>query len=1049
MKFKNLFILLISFFALTAFPVMAAEDDEEEERDRGGIEEVTVTAEKREATVSDTSMSISAFDSSLIEDLGLQGADDLMDQLPATTRDSYDVRIRGVGRNFRNLGGDPGVATYYNGVYSPDFGIAASENYYYDVERIEVLRGPQGTLYGRNSIGGAINYITKKPQFENGGEIRVLAGDYGSEQYYAMATGPITDDIAFRVTTADMKRDGWQNNVNPMGENLNSLNDSNHVLTLLWNINDDMNFQIRANDRLSDRIIGANVIMDMGYGASRGMLNTTDLIYGLRAVDSTHPDAIQFTNSRGVVGYGAPKRGGVDIGNWPGRLNPFYGYTGENTVGTFNTAANMDAGCNDFPYPDGCASNHEKFEQNGIQANYTWDINDTTTFNYIYGYVDFAYDFNYDIDATYSEFSQWRSTVREDVHMTTHEININWEIDSPIGYWEVTSGAFYMDENRNQTYGLHNSTPGIQNAMNYGVLDTTFGTLLAYTGIDLTSYGATNSVMALLGCTGYLGCWDDAEHANFDNVLDGYSGSGRWNGQANGATYRHDNNVQNDAWAAYTQGTVRINDEFSLVLGVRYAEDDKAVVEKRHGYSELFANALAGFLPAMNLLAGAPYVPLESDTATLAYYSSLGLGQANGVSALAATNVAIGAASYAYDPALVAYYQGLFDLGYTGATNYAYSMFSIDSEKQIVPTCDPTATECAAPLRVYQGIPYSYNRLVTDDNTWSDTNIRVNLDWTPQDNILMYLGLTTGYRSGGYALGSTGNVQETRTCTDMTDPSCWIASGTGVQELLDYDQEEVSAVEFGYKGIHLDDTLQLFWSIYRYDYDGYQDEITQYDPIRNTSVSWASNADGITNQGFEMDVTWAASDRLTINANYSYTDTEYGEDYWILTTDDPTQPEEVFGGFEQGYVGSSAVGCAAGETPVGNAGCAGTFDYAVNAKGDPLKGIPYDKYTFRATYEADIFGEAVWITAVHSYTGDFSDSGIQRALDRVPAREVTNISASWWSDDYKTSVRAYISNIFDNKNVRGLGTSDASGNYRLTGSPLAPRMMGVDVRYKF
>jgi iron complex outermembrane receptor protein len=92
----------------------------DEEVDRGGIEEITVTAEKRTSTVSDTSMSITAFDSSLIEDLGMQGANDLMDQLPATTRDAYDVRIRGVGRNFRALGGDPGVATYYNGIYSPD-----------------------------------------------------------------------------------------------------------------------------------------------------------------------------------------------------------------------------------------------------------------------------------------------------------------------------------------------------------------------------------------------------------------------------------------------------------------------------------------------------------------------------------------------------------------------------------------------------------------------------------------------------------------------------------------------------------------------------------------------------------------------------------------------------------------------------------------------------------------------------------------------------------------------------------------------------------------
>ena len=75
--------------SLSILPVSLLSD--EEEVDRGGIEEITVTAEKRTSTVSDTSMSITAFDSSLIEDLGMQGANDLMDQLPATTRDAYDV----------------------------------------------------------------------------------------------------------------------------------------------------------------------------------------------------------------------------------------------------------------------------------------------------------------------------------------------------------------------------------------------------------------------------------------------------------------------------------------------------------------------------------------------------------------------------------------------------------------------------------------------------------------------------------------------------------------------------------------------------------------------------------------------------------------------------------------------------------------------------------------------------------------------------------------------------------------------------------------------
>ena len=96
MKLKYLInLVFISIFGFTSLILTA--EDEEEDRSRGGIEEITVTAEKRTSTVSDTSMSITAFDSSLIEDLGLQGANDLMDQLPATTRDPYDVRIRGVG----------------------------------------------------------------------------------------------------------------------------------------------------------------------------------------------------------------------------------------------------------------------------------------------------------------------------------------------------------------------------------------------------------------------------------------------------------------------------------------------------------------------------------------------------------------------------------------------------------------------------------------------------------------------------------------------------------------------------------------------------------------------------------------------------------------------------------------------------------------------------------------------------------------------------------------------------------------------------------------
>ena len=155
-------VLVAAFMAMVtaSSAVLAAEEGSRR------IEEVVVTAERRESTVSDTSISITAFCEEMISDFGIQGADELVNFIPSTTRDAYDIRIRGVGRNFRALGGDPGVATYYNGVYSEDFGIAESEAALYDVARVEVLRGPQGTLYGRNAIGGALNYITNRPSYE-------------------------------------------------------------------------------------------------------------------------------------------------------------------------------------------------------------------------------------------------------------------------------------------------------------------------------------------------------------------------------------------------------------------------------------------------------------------------------------------------------------------------------------------------------------------------------------------------------------------------------------------------------------------------------------------------------------------------------------------------------------------------------------------------------------------------------------------------------------------------------------------------------------------
>ncbi|MCS5582845.1 MAG: TonB-dependent receptor plug domain-containing protein, partial [Pseudomonadales bacterium] len=159
------------------------------------IEEIIVTAERREASISDTSISITAFTAEAIEEFGIRNQEDLQAMVPAAVIEPYDMAIRGVGRNFRSLGGDPGIATYQNGVYSEDFGIASTEGGLFDVERIEFLRGPQGTLYGRNAIGGAVNFINKKPTDEFYGEFRTLVGNFNLLEVYGVVSGPLIEDV--------------------------------------------------------------------------------------------------------------------------------------------------------------------------------------------------------------------------------------------------------------------------------------------------------------------------------------------------------------------------------------------------------------------------------------------------------------------------------------------------------------------------------------------------------------------------------------------------------------------------------------------------------------------------------------------------------------------------------------------------------------------------------------------------------------------------------------------------------------------------------------
>jgi iron complex outermembrane receptor protein len=191
---------------LSAFTVPAFAD----------IETVVVTAEKRVENLQTVPVAVTAFTAATRDKIGIQTIQDMANFTPGMTYSTSTdrVTIRGISRQTNVLSADSGVANYTDGIYQ-SFAVEAGRSPL-DLERVEILRGPQGTLYGRNSIGGAINQITVRPSDELKGEIRADYGAYDHSLIDGSITGPINDDWQWRVY-ADWEHQGIGYTKNAIG----------------------------------------------------------------------------------------------------------------------------------------------------------------------------------------------------------------------------------------------------------------------------------------------------------------------------------------------------------------------------------------------------------------------------------------------------------------------------------------------------------------------------------------------------------------------------------------------------------------------------------------------------------------------------------------------------------------------------------------------------------------------------------------------------------------------------------------------------------------
>lgn len=236
------------------------------------LEEIVVTARKRSEDLQATPISITAFSGAELQTRGIDRMDDIANYTPNLTFQNSPghsgsgsaaaVYIRGIGQQDFVPTVDPGVGIYLDGVYiARSLGAVLD---LVDVERIEVLRGPQGTLFGRNTTGGAINIISKVPTAEFQGNIGVRLGTDSRQDIRLVASGPLGDSFGAKLSVAKLDQDGYLIRTND-GIDLGNDDTVTGQMYLTWEVSDRFSLNLAA-DYTSDRENGpAMELFSIGF----------------------------------------------------------------------------------------------------------------------------------------------------------------------------------------------------------------------------------------------------------------------------------------------------------------------------------------------------------------------------------------------------------------------------------------------------------------------------------------------------------------------------------------------------------------------------------------------------------------------------------------------------------------------------------------------------------------------------------------------------------------------------------------------------------------
>jgi outer membrane receptor protein involved in Fe transport len=1007
------------------------------------IEEVIVTAQRTEESVQDVPIAVTALTGEILEDRQIINPSDLQLNAPnvsftATNFGGSSFSIRGIGRLVIAASGENGVSTHINEI-AVGTNLPAVE--FYDVERVEILRGPQGTLFGRNATGGAVNIVTKRPDFDGwGGFIDAELGDYEHQRLKGALNIPVTDNLAFRVAGMMLNRDGYIDNIAYGQEGQDAAGNPNGQF--LQGIDDDIDgrdvytFRVTGEWAITDR---ANLWVQYSkFKEDDDKVRITNQVCQRTDVPSTgcEPDGFGFDNPHlgtttggifGGMSALAPLTGALPLGSPGGNDDPLVHYA--------------------FPKP---ATNDFRDMHTDFEPEYYYD-EDLWLFGFTYDFDNFTVG----LQGAYQE-SEYiaRQDYLMDVGPTLQPTLLN-----PTGQYPTSevSGDFGRGFSGEQCQ-YENGTAGIYGGCVHPSDQTR---IFAYDQASSKSEGWNIEAKVsssfegmfnfILGASTYEGTSHGGDYYVNANTLDlvGYQGVPVLGFPPLYPTLFNvpgDSDYKTgDGYAVFGEVYLDVTDNVRITAGLRYNKDEKYTRSTSVLYNAVDANVALGFPD--ELAAACTQYP---DVPPGLYETGLG---GPGVACpywSRNTGFLVGAP---FDAALVEFYGATAAFEAAALTApYSAERLAADQLIPLTPAFNETRALTNSP----------------DTAEWDETTGRIGVDWAITDNSMVYAFFSRGYKPGGFNPPINPTFQSTSAFT--------------------FDAEEIDSFEIGSKNILFDGQVMLNASLFVYDYTGLQ--VTRIK--NNSSINDNIDADI---WGFEVEGFYSpeALPGLQLDFQYSYLNTEVAgsesvdpinrtagnPDWIVLQNIDPGSltgvnyiaPVESTlaatpAAIAEGGALSDANGLAVPGTvyPNGipayfsrnwleaNVG-AGTTSDGLNQSldGNSLPNSPEHTVHIGAAYTWQIGFLRGALTARwdyywqdESYAREFNSIG-----DEIDAWDQHNASLIYESANGQWVVKAWVRNIQDEDNVTGKYlTSDTSGffrNYFLT----EPRIYGASVRFAF